>query len=655
MLKFFTRLEKTRNVVLFAFAILMVGSLVFFYTPSRNTVSANLAQSDETVASVAAHPISVGEVVRQKENYAQFARGSAFPTRTILDGIIGSRIIRAEAERLGLTASDKEVADRLREQNKPTDGKPFDLATYERNVTEQFGSIATYEQSVRDDLSGQKLNAFLTSGVTVSEEEVLKDFQRKNSKFDVNYVAVNSTELAKAITPTDQELRDYFEKNKQSYYIGVPQKKIKYVFVNTSKLGEKLQISDADLKTEYDALPADKKIGGVNGQEIVLRVAKPDLDSQVLAKATDLVTQARKEGPIVSEETFANLAKGHSENPATAQNGGKLPGPVRENPNKTEDPYQRLLKMKPGEVTEPISYQGRYFILRRGDEVPKTFEQAKKEIEVSLRNRRAYSVAAELAGKIATSLKETKDPVKTAQQFAAEANMSAADMVKETAFVKPGDDVPNIGISPQFEEGINPLGNVGDVGDKTPIQNGFAIPMLVDKKEPRDADFEEVKAQIVDVVKLEKARAQIEEVAKQIAARASASALGAAATAKGLSAKEQKNLILGSPVGEGPTAGTSEALEDAIFGMKVGDVTKTPVKVGDNWYIVGVTKREDADTADFAKQRSGLIEQMLGRKRSAVFSDYLTAIKQKYEADGKIKIYKDVLDQIDAVPAVPGE
>lgn len=653
MLKFFTRLEKTRNFVLFLFAIVMVGSLVFFYTPSRNAVSANLAQSDETVASVAGNAISIGEVVRQKENYAQFGRGQSFPTKMMLDGLIASRITRVEAEKLGFTASDAEVAARIREVNKPTDGKPFDQAVYEQNVTEQFGSIAGYEQSVRDDISAQKLQAFLTSGVTVSEEEVLKDFQRKNSKFDVNYVAVSSTDLAKTITPTDAELREYFEKNKTSYYISVPQKKIKYVFINTTKLGEKIQLSDADLKTEYDNLAPDKKIAGVNGQEIVLRIPKPDQESQVSAKAAELVQQAKKDGPTVSEEAFATLAKGHSENPATAQSGGKLAGPVRENPNKPDDPYQRLLKMKPGDVTEPISYQGRIFILRRGEDVPKSYEQAKKEIEVSLRNRRAYAVAAELAQKVVDSLKETKDPVKTAQAFAAEANMSAADMVKETAFVKPGDDVPSIGISPQFEEGIAPLANVGDVGEKTPIQNGFAVPMLAEKKDPRDAEFDEVKAQIVDVVKLEKARAQVEEIAKAIAGgAANASALGGAATAKGLASKEQKNLILGSPLGEGPTAGTSEALEDAIFAMKVGEVNKTPIKVGDNWYVVGVTKREDANTADFAKQRSSLLESMLQQKRGAVFSDYLAETKRKYETNGSIKIYKDAIDKIDA--PVPG-
>ncbi|MEO6050603.1 MAG: SurA N-terminal domain-containing protein, partial [Pyrinomonadaceae bacterium] len=594
MLKFFNRLEKTRNFVLLVFAILMVGSLVFFYTPARNTYTANLSQSEDSVASVSGHKITVGEIVRQKENYSRFGRGQNVAAKMMLDGLIGSRVARVEAERLGLTASDAEVAARIREQYKSDDGTPFDQEKYEQSVTEQYGNIVSYEQTVRDDISLRKLDAFITSGVTISEEEAVNDFQRKNTKFDLSYVAVNSSDLAKTITPTDTELRDYFEKNKTSYYISVPQKKIKYVFVNTEKIGAKLQIPDADLKAEYDKLPADKKLAGVLGQEIVLRIPKPELDAQIQAKAAELVQQLRTDGPVVSEETFGTLAKGHSENPASAQSGGKLVGPVRENPNKPDDPYQKLLKMKPGEVSEPINYQSRYFILRRGDDVPKSYEQAKKEIEVSLRNRRAYAVAAELAQKVVDSLKETRDPLKTAQAFAAQANMAAGDMVRETAFVKPGDDVPNIGTSPQFEAGIAGLENQNDVGEKTPIQSGFAIPMLVDKKEPRDAEFDEVRAQIVDVVKLEKARSQVEGIAKQIAAGAgSVGALSGAATAKGMTAKDQKNFVLGSPLGEGPTAATSEALEDAVYAMKAGDVSKTPLQVGDSWYIVGVTKRED--------------------------------------------------------------
>ncbi len=649
MLKFFNRLEKTRNFVLFLFAILMVLGLVLFYTPVRNQYQANLSHSEETAASVAGEKITVGELARQKENYSRFSQGSSYPTKSILDGLIANRIKRIEAARLGLTASDKEVADEIRTRNKPEEGKTFDQATYEQNVMESYGNIESYEQAVRDDLSSKNLDAFLTSGVTASEDEVLKDFQRKNTKFDLVYVSVNSADIAKNITPTDAELRDYFEKNKQTYYISVPQKKIKYIFVNTSKLGEKIPITDDELQSEFTNLAPDKKIAGVQGQEIVLRVPKPDDDSSVQSKANDLVQQLKKDGPTVSEDAFAQMAKGHSENPATAQAGGKIKGLIKEDPNKKDDPYQRLIKMKPGDITEPISYQGRYFILRRGNDVQKTFADAKKELEVSLRNRKAYSKAAELAQRIDDSLKETKDPQKTAQQFAAEANMSAADMVKETGYIKPGDDVKDIGTSPQFEEGIAPLENANDVGDKTPIPNGFAIPLLVDKKDPRDADFDEVKAQLVDVVKLEKAKAQVEAIAQKIADGAkNAEGLSAAATANGMKAKDQKNFVIGSPLGEGSTAGTNESLEDAIFALHAGEVAKTPQKMGDNLVVVGVTKREDADNVDFAKQRDKLMEQMLSKKRGQVFDDYFAAVKQKLQAAGAIKIYQDAIDKVDA-------
>ncbi|MEP6945038.1 MAG: peptidyl-prolyl cis-trans isomerase [Acidobacteriota bacterium] len=648
MLKFFNRLEKTRNFVLLVFAILMVGSLVLFYAPTQGGLESNLGRSKETVASVSGQTISLGDVVRQQENYSRYSQGRPFPANLVLDSLIGSRIARVEAERLGLTASDKEVADAIREQMKKPDGTSIDQATYEQNAIEQSGSIGEYEQGIRDDLSAKKLEAFITAGVTVSDDEVLSDFQKKNTKFDLSYVSIDPAELSKTIVPTDADLRDYFEKNKKSYYIASPQKKIKYIFVNTNKIGEKLPISDADLKAEYDKLPADKKIGGVLGQEIVLRVAKPDLDGVVQAKAAQLIQRLKGDGSQpVTEQAFADMAKGQSEDPASASSGGKLRGPVKENLNKPDDPYQRLLKMKPGEISEPISYQSRYFILRRGEDVPKSFEDAKKEIEVSLRNRRAYSVAADLAQRIDDTLKQNKDIQKTAQQFAAEANSTPAEMIKETPYIKPSDDVPNIGTSPQFEDGIRPLETVGDVGEKTPIQNGFAIPMLADRKEPRDAEFDEVKAQITDVVKLEKARAQVEQIANAIASGSpNAAALVAAAAAKGLKAKEQKNFILGSPLGEGPTATTNPEIEDAIYAMKVGDVTKTPLRMGENWVVVGVTKREEASTADFAKTRSTLIEQMLAKKRNAVFSDYLAATKKKLEESGNIKIYKDVLAKV---------
>ena len=636
-------MERTRNFVLLGFAVLMVVSLVFFYAPSNTGIQESLTRSDETVAKVGSEKITVGEMAIIMQS-----RGGRLPAKMLLNPLISQRLTRIEAERLGLVASDAEVASYIRKAFKPEDGKPFDQNRYEQNAISQSGSITAFEDSIRDSLSEEKLRAYLTSGVTVSEEEVLKDYQRKNTKFDVSYVPVSAADLAQTIKPTDDELKSFFEQNKKNYYIGVPQKKIRYVFVNSSKVGEKLAVSDEDLKAEFEKIPADKKIKGVEGQEIVLRVAKPEFESQVLTKASELVKQARKDGGKISAEAFAVLAKGQSENPATAQNGGKLSGLVKENPANPTDPYQQLLKMQPGEVSEPINYQGRYFILRRGEAIPKTFEDAKQELTISLKNRRSDTAALALAQKANDRLKEVKDVQKVADEFAAQANMNAKDMVRETGFIKPGDNIENVGISTDFEKGIEMLVNPNDVGEKFRIKDGFAIPLMVEKKEPRDAEFSEVKDRVAEDYKLRQAQAKIEEIARQVAAAAaSAGDLSKAAASKGLKAQEQKSFILGSPLGTGPSAATSEALEEAIYNLKNGEVTKTPIKVNDNWYIVGATKREEANMDEFTKQRDRLIEEKLSEKRGQVFSDYIAAVKQQMEAKKEIQIYQEALAKLE--------
>ena len=150
---------------------------------------------------------------------------------------------------------------------------------------------------------------------------------------------------------------------------------------------------------------------------------------------------------------------------------------------------------------------------------------------------------------------------------------------------------------------------------------------------------------------MEKARQQIEQIANQMprVLRRPPPLSRCRRSLRTIKAKDQKSFVLGSPLGEGPSASTSEALEDAIYGMKEGEVTKTPIKVGESYYIVGVKKRQEANMDDFAKQRDDLMEQMLSRRNAAMyFSDYLAATRQRLEADGDIKVYKDAIAKLDA-------
>ena len=278
------------------------------------------------------------------------------------------------------------------------------------------------------------------------------------------------------------------------------------------------------------------------------------------------------------EKVFADLARGNSEDPETAKNGGYLAQPVKKNPNKVDALYDRTVDMQPGDVSDiPIKYAGNWYILRRGESVPKTFEEAKPELLASLRNRKGYAAAAKIAERAQNRLKETKDPQKVAQELAAEANMKPGEMVKETPFIKPGDDVPGIGSSQQFEAVIAPLNNPNDVGERTGVKGGFAIPMLVEKKEPRIPDFEEVKTNVAKVLKQQRAKEQLEQKAKEIAASVnSATDVKAAAEKAGFEVATEEGYKLGSPLGK---AGTSPALDEALYALKTGEVTKVPLKV----------------------------------------------------------------------------
>ena len=662
MLKQLARWERTSKYIVIIFAVLMAVSLVIFYAPGRTANNIDPTRNTEVVAKVGSASITIADVARIRENYAQMFGNrinlaQLGGNKRFLDGLISKQVISQEAARLGLGASDGELAERIRKQFSDASGNFVGFERYKESVTARYGDIEKFESDIRDDIAQEKLRAFVSASVNVSDAEVEEEYKRRNTTFDVSYVALSTDKLAPKIQPSDDELRSYYESHKTDYRYLEPQRKVRYVFVDTEKVGSKLQIPESELKAEYDHLDPKFKEAGVEIQQILLKVARKDLDAQVEQKARDLITKLRGTTGQTTKEAFAEAAKGNSEDPATARNGGLLDKPFKKNESKPHSLYDRAVDMRPGEVTDvPIRYAGNFYILRRGESVPKTFAEAKSDILVSLRNRKSYGEAFKLAQKAHTRLQETRDPQKVAQELAAEANMTPAEMVRETPFVKPGDDVPEIGANQQFEQAIEPLNNPNDVGDAIGIKGGFAVPMLVDKKEPRVPDFDEVKTKIADEIKKQRAKEQLEQKAKDLAASLSgADGIKAAGEKEGYEAGTEESFKLGSSLGK---AGSSRALDDLIYSLRQGEFSKTPIKVDDNWVIVGVTKRTDADAGGLAAQRDTLKQSMMSERQDQVFEDYVAGVQQRMKQDGKIKIYPEVLAQLEegepaAEPGLP--
>jgi peptidyl-prolyl cis-trans isomerase D len=662
MLKTINRLKRTQKWVIAFFAFLMVIGLVVAGVYNRTGVAvANPFRNTEALAEVRGDEVTVADFALRRQllenQYSQFGgqitlAQLGFTGERLLDQAINDRIAVQEAERLNLLPSDAEVRDSIARQFTAPGGK-FDFQRYKDYVTRNFGSVPLFERSVRDSLAAQKLRSFVTAGAQVSEQEVQDEYMRSNTSFNLVYVPVKADALAEKINPSEEELRQFYEGRKGEYRFDQPQKNVRYVFVSQEKAGAKLNIPEEELRREYDSLKPENKQAGVRVQQIVLKVARPELDQEVLTRATQLVQRLRGDDTTATEEEFAEIARGNSEDPATAQQGGYLPNPVRRalnrkpaaTPNTVADALQNTIEWQEGYVGDPVKVGNAYYIFRRGAAVPKSFEDAKPELLVSLRNRHAYGVAQQTARKAAELLRQTKDPRRVAEQLAAEANMTPAEMVRETGFVKPQDDVPEIGSSPQFEEAIAPLEEAGQVGDPVQIKGGFAVPMLVEKRDPRVPELAEVREEVLKDFREARAKEQLEQVARELAANSSSpAALRAAAERLGLKAETEDDFKLGSPLG---SVGADEALDAAVYALKPGEVTKAPVKVGDSYAVVGVTGRKDADLAEFGKQRTQLIETALDERRAQIFDEFLLSTRRRLEQEGRIEIYRERLAQVD--------
>lgn len=647
MLKQLGRLERTRSIIIVAFALVMAFSLVVFYGPGRSAGSLDPARNTEVLAKVAGDEITVADLARLRENYQQMLGGQMSlaqlgGNKRFLDGLIRDRVIAQEAARLELAASDAEVAERIRKQFTDASGQFVGLDRYKESVVARYGDVETFERNVRDAIAQEKLKAFVTSSVSVSDDEVQENYKRESTTISLTYALLSPDKLAEKIQVSDDELRNHFEQKKTDYRILEPQKKIRYLFINTEKAGSKLQVTDKELREEFERLPAENKQAGVKVQQILLRVARQDLDQQVEEKAKDLIKRARGTSGQPTKETFAELARGNSEDPATAKNGGFLNRLIKKNPNKPDGLYDRAVDMQPGDVSDiPIKYAGNWYILRRDESVQQTFEEAKPTLLVSSRNRRAYVAAAQLAERAQARLNETKDPKKVAQELATEANMNPAEMVRETPYIKPGDDVPEIGSNQQFEAAIAPLNSPNDVGERTGVKGGFAIPMFVDKKEPRIPEFDEIKDRLAQTLKQQKAKEQLEQKAKELASTVKTVAdVKSAGEKAGFEVGTEEDWKTGSVIGK---AGTSPSLDEAAYTLKAGEITKTPIKVGENWVILGATNRVDADLAAFASRRPQMTQTLLSQRQNQLWDDYITKVQEDMKRTGKIKVYQDVL------------
>jgi peptidyl-prolyl cis-trans isomerase D len=677
MLKFLGGRKRSRNAVLLVFVGLMALSLVGFFSIGSGGAAGILrgtGGSDTAIAKVGGYEVTTKELKNALQQFGQQVAQGQGQTRQddlrtlyelygqqVLDSLIRQKLILYEADRLNLGASDTEVQSRLKQVFTPWPG----YEQYRMRLQQGGMSPVVFEENLRASIAQEHLRSFITAAVEIDPKAAEDEYRKNNTSYTVRWVDVDPAKFREKVQVSDADLRAYFDGHKDDFKITTEQRRARYVFIDQNKAGEAAQISDDELKQDFNA---ERFVKQVRVSQIVFNVPKQPAEDNKNKNA------AEKKSPSAEEllrpkmqgiaqraqgaegkpaEDFAKLAREFSEDQATKSKGGDLGWINKDAKRDTDDPLNRVFNMKQGEVSQPINKGDKYYVLKVTDRKIPTLADARDELLKAARSRTGYSKAVEIANEAEQSFKQSKD----AGAVVAEINKKyGAQMaaVKELPFFSEGDTLPELGNSNELETSIFELQNPNDVGDRINVDKGFAIPQYIERRDPHDAVFEDVKDKVEKTYRSMKAAEIAEQRAKELAKAANADDLKKMGEASGLKVDERGGLSGSDSIGLLVT----EANRAPIYKLNVGEITKEPIKTENNVFVVAALKsRKDADMGEpFQKERKSIEERLRDERRSTFFSTYLAMTQKQLNDEGKIKIYDDaIVAAIDAGSAASGQ
>ena len=627
--------QKTGVRILFGVVIGMLALSMLLYLVPQGPDSSQAA--GDVVAKVGDQTVTLADVTQQLNEIRQHnqipRQLEALYANQILKQLMFQKEIEYEAKRLGITVTDKERADRIR-QFLPAafNGDTFvGMDAYSREVQQRFQmTVPVFEELIRSGLVEEKFRRLITDGVSVSPEEIQNEFRFENEKIKIDYVLLKAEELASKINPTDEEIRKFYDQNKSKYL--VPEKRVvRYALSDLGKIRQNTVVSDDDLKAVYQQNIQQYEVPNrVHAEHILLTtVGKTDAEvAEIKTKAEDILGQARKKGA-----NFEDLAKKYSEDPGSKTKGGDLGWLVQ---GQTVPEFEKAAFTLPkGEISDLIKTQYGFHIIKVLDKETahtKTFDEVKDTLRTPLLLQKAdaqgNSIADKMSADIRQSNKVTLDEL--AQKYHLE--------ISETRPVSPADPLLELGNGQDLKEEISRL-RPGELSLPIHTDRGFVVLSLKEVIPAHQGSLDEVRDKLIADLKQQKsvqlAQTSADELAKRVKA---GEKFAPTAKALGLDPKTSDPFARSGTI---PSVASGKQLSAAFF-LKPGDVGG-PSSIGENTIVYQIVEKTEPDPAEFDKQKKTITDNLLQQKRNLAFDAFRASLEERLKQEGKLKLMPEKL------------
>jgi peptidyl-prolyl cis-trans isomerase D len=467
-------------------------------------------------------------------------------------------------------------------------------------------SPSEFETQMRRSLTIEKLQGAVSDWMQVSDEEVDREYKKRNEKVKLDLALFQSKDFQKGVTTTDADLTSQFNANPETYKI--PEKRrVRYLAIDAEHLKGSMTATEQEIQAKYQQNAKTYSTPEqIRASHILLKTEGKD-DATVKKQAEDILKKVKAGGD------FAALAKQYSEDEGSKTNGGDLDYFGKGIMDKAFE--DAAFALKPGEVSGLVKSQFGYHIIKLVDKkaaVTKTIADVRPQLEDQVKLEKAQAEASKLAQQIAPEIKQPDDLDRVAKAH--------GWTVGDSGLFSRDEPLAGMGFAPAVANQAFTL-EQGKVSGALQTTTGFAFIALVEIKPTYLPKLEEVKEKVrQDVIK-----AKAGELAKAKAATAASSKgnFEAAVKAAGGTIKTTDFVARNSPL---PEIGVNQAVDDAAFSMKQGE-TSAPISTDSAVVVVHLKEKQDLPTAQADK--TSLRDELRQQHQQEFFAAYMAKARPK--------------------------
>ena len=617
--------------------VLVVLAFIALYIPASND-PANGAGLNQAVATVEGSDVTVGEFrqayARQMQAYRS-AYGANMDESLLRQLGIDQRIVQqlieeeisvAEAKRLGVTATDEEVRQRiLLIPSFQENGQFIGYDRYRQMLQMQNPPVreADFEDQVRRSITMEKLQAALTNWISIPDAEVEAEFKKRNEKVKLAVVSFPADKFREAAQASDQEVAAWFEGHKDDYRIA-EKRKIKYALLDVQTIRDRIVVTPSDVQRYYeDNAQQYSTPEQVRASHILLKTEGKN-EADVKKLADDLAAKAK------AGADFAALAKQYSEDDSNNTKGGDLDFFGRGQMVQEFDNV--AFSLPPGQVSDPFKTSFGYHVVKVADKRAATsrpLAEVQSQIEDQIKWQRAQDEAQKIADDIASQLKTPADLDSVAKPRGL--------TVSESGFFARDEPIAGLGMAPAAAEQAFTLKD-GEVSSAIRTPQGFTFITVAGKQDAYVPKLEEVTGRVRDDVLKNKAIEVARQKAAAVAATLKSGNFDAAAKAAGLEVKTTDLIARGAPIAD---AGVSPAIDAAAFTLPAGAVSD-PITTDSGAVVIKVLERQSPTPQEIAAGKQQMKDELLNERRGRFYASYMTKARERMN----IRINNQLLAQL---------